>query len=436
MKVVLFGAGYVGCVTAACFSSKGHDLVVIDIDENKVSTLNRGNSPIVEPGLQDLIREQVNSERLTASMDVGNHLDDTDIVLICVPTPSRQDGSVDETALIRVFQTIIEKVKNRESALTVVIRSTIPGLVVKDLLRKFKADDLEKLWIATNPEFLRETTSIEDFYNPPYIIIGSDDEKAVEKLELLYESIDAPIKVLDLNSASIVKYASNAFHAAKISFANEISTVAEIMEADPLRVMKVLTEDTVLNVSPAYLKPGFAFGGSCLPKDVRALIEIGNQNNEYLPLMNSLIATNERRIHQAFEIIENQVEGKKLAFIGLSFKKGSDDLRESPYVTLADMLTDKDYEIKIFDPDLQSALLIGSNLNYINKYVPQLTTLLIDNISDVLSEANGVVYCKNLMTEAEILSLIGKEIPVIDLEYRLTGFRKQGFNIFTLGNQS
>ena len=413
MKVVIYGAGYVGCVSAACLAQMGHQVTAIDTAQSKVNTLRSGHSPILEPGLDELIGEMVASGRLTAETSGDNTALEADIAIVCVGTPSQPSGLLDTTAMERVFQSIGSAVQNRTTPLTVVVRSTILAPVLRQVVESAGVGSL--IHLVNNPEFLRETTAIEDFFKPPMIVVGGDNEAAMDQALELYGEIEAAQFKVSLETASIVKYACNAFHATKISFANEIDTVASLIGADGQAVMKVVKEDRVLNISPAYLRPGFAFGGSCLPKDLRALEALGRESHEPLPLLSSALPSNRRRLDQALETILAQ-PGRQLAVIGLSFKKGSDDLRESPYVELAERLLGKGFEIKIFDPDLDPKRLVGANKSFVQEHLPHLAKVLVGSAEQALPGATGVVLCKGLLEPEQYKNLIRPDVPVFDLE--------------------
>jgi len=396
MKVVMFGAGYVGCVTAACLAHLGHDIVAVDPNTSKIDALNAGQSPILESGLGQMIAAGVSSKRLRGLYVVGDELLDADVVIVCVPTPSATGGTTDRRPLERVLEQVIVGGRGRDQKLPIAVRSTIRAKSLRELTSRISLST-ELFPVVINPEFLRETTAVEDFMHPPYLIAGGDDLIAVKHVLSLYDGVTAERFELDMESAALVKYASNAFHGLKIAFANEIATLCDLEGADPLRVMEVMRSDTILNVSPAYLRPGFAFGGSCLSKDLRALVALGVASHEPLHLLSAILTSNRARLDQAIALILQRRPGR-LAVLGLSFKTGTDDLRESPYVELAERLLGKGFDLRIWDPDLDPAKLIGGNRVYVEEHLPHLGRLLVSTSNQALEGAAGVILCKRVLS--------------------------------------
>ena len=416
MRIPIFGAGYVGCVTSACLAKMGHSVTVIDSVPSKIETIRSGTSPVLEEGLGQLIAEGVASGRLRGELDPEPSLLEADIAMICVGTPSMSNGLVDSGAMSRVLQHINRVIANRPHPLTVVIRSTILGSVFKKLLREIeRATGKLHFHAVINPEFLRETTAVADFFRPPFVIVGGEDDPSLEETLKIYEGIDVPRYKVSLESASMIKYASNAFHALKISFANEIDTLATLIGADGREVMNLVTKDKILNISEAYLKPGFAFGGSCLPKDLRALEALGREHHEPLNLLASILRSNRRRIDQTLEVIIDS-PSRRLAFVGLSFKAGSDDLRESPYVEIAERLLGKGFEIKIYDPDLDPPRLVGSNMAHVLGRLPHLARILVDSFEAACANADGIVLCKRILAEDRIQKYAARGVRIFDLQ--------------------
>lgn len=416
MKIIVFGAGYVGCVTAACLAKMGHVVSVIDTIFSKVEAIRKGQSPVLEQDLAEMIAEAVAGGRLRGEQDPAPALLEADAAMICVGTPSMVNGLVDTGALRRVFQSVNGAIARRGRPLTVVIRSTILAPVLKQILAEIRAE-MGGLHFqpVLNPEFLRETTAVADFFHPPFLIVGGGDEKALDHALQIYDGIDVPRYKVSLETASMVKYACNAFHALKISFANEIDTLASLIGADGREVMSLVTKDKILNISAAYLRPGFAFGGSCLPKDLRALEALGREHHEPLNLLSSILPSNRRRVEQALEtIIENP--GRRLAFIGLSFKAGSDDLRESPFVQVAERLLGKGFEIKIYDPDLDPHRLVGANMAHVMERLPHLARILVDSPEEACAKADAIVVCKRIMSNEAIQKLSANGVRIFDLQ--------------------
>jgi GDP-mannose 6-dehydrogenase len=336
--------------------------------------------------------------------------------MVCVGTPSSPRGTIDTGALSRVFEELASSTETRSTTLPVAIRSTVLAPLLRELIADVSSRRPRSVlrWVA-NPEFLRETNAIEDFFHPPFIVVGGGDADAVEQVLQLYQGIEAPRQRLDLESALLVKYACNAYHALKIAFANEIATVAELSGADPLLVMDLVGQDKLLNLSPAYLRPGFAFGGSCLPKDLRALAAWGRSVHEPLALLSGVLASNQRRIEQALERIV-AAPSRAVAVFGLSFKAGSDDLRESPYVELVERLLGKGFAVRIYDPDVDPSKMVGANLAYINVHLPHLARWLVATPEQALLGADAVLLCKKLLSKAQLASLIQSGMAVHDIE--------------------
>lgn len=419
MKVIIYGAGYVGCVTGACLARMGHEVVLVEVMESKVESLRQGRSPVLEPGLEELIAEGIANGRLKADL-AGPNGDalvlEAEMAIICIGTPSRPNGLVDIRALTRVFQSIAWCAAQRVLPLTVMVRSTSLAPTLRRILEQTQpAQAAAKLQLVMSPELLRETTAIADFFHPPMLVVGGDDEEAVEHALMLYEGIQAPRYKVNLETASMLKYACNAFHALKIAFANEIDTLATLIGADGREVMNLLVQDKVLNISRAYLRPGFAFGGSCLPKDLRALEALARENHQPLPLLSSVLPSNRQRIEQALETILSG-PARRLALIGLSFKKGSDDLRDSPYVELAERLLGKGFEIRIYDPDLDPSGLVGANKAYVIEKLPHLARILVGSAKEACTNAEAVVLCKHLLEFETVRRLESDGVVVYDLE--------------------
>jgi GDP-mannose 6-dehydrogenase len=426
MKLFICGAGYVGCVTAACCAKLGHDVAITDTNEVKVECLRAGLSPIIEPGLDDLIAAGVargNLKALPAGSEAESALLEAEIAVICVGTPSRRDGTVDTKALRRAFESLAAAVVRRTTSLTVIVRSTALAPVLRQLLGQLEPRAAANVRVVLIPEFLRETTAISDFFNPPFLVAGGDDRKAAAHALRVFEGIDAPRFTTTLETASMLKYSCNAFHALKMAFANEIDSLAAALGADGREVLNLLMQDRVLNISTAYLRPGFAFGGSCLPKDLRALEALGHEKHESLPLLSAILPSNRRRLEKALEIIA-ATPFRRLCFIGLSFKVGSDDLRESPYVELAERLIGKGFSIKVFDPDLDPVRFVGANKERALRPPLHLAERLAASLDEACADAEAVVICKNVLSTVDSSSLFARGIPVYDLNAMTYGERE------------
>ena len=394
-KVSVFGLGYVGCVSAACFAKQGHDVVGVDVSVAKVNMLNAGKSTILEEGIGELVAEMVAAGRLRATTDVADAVRSSTISLICVGTPSRSNGSIDLQYIERVCTEIGTTLKTIDRWHTVVIRSTVlpgtmDGVVIPALERSSGKKFGQDFGACSNPEFLREGSSIKDFYAPPFTLIGTHEPKSAEAVKAIYAGIDAPLHATTVGVAETVKYACNSFHAVKVTFANEIGAVCKAVGVDSHEVMRIFCEDKKLNISPAYLRPGFAFGGSCLPKDVRALTYKARQLDVDAPMLAAAMESNRKLIERAYDTIIG-TGARKIGVLGMSFKAGTDDLRESPVVTLIEMLIGKGMDVAVFDRDVSSANLIGSNREYIEKEIPHIWTLVDDSMERVVKRSQVVV---------------------------------------------
>lgn len=419
MKLSVFGIGYVGCVSAACFAKEGHEVIGVDANPVKVEIINSGKSPIVEAGIDELIGEMVKEGRLRAMTGAGAAVMESEMSLVCVGTPSQSNGSLDLSYIKRVCQEIGAAMEAKNSRHTVIIRSTmLPGTietVVVPALEVYSGKKAGKdFGIAINPEFLREGTSLKDFYAPPFTLIGADDEDTAMLVRRLYKSVNAPVYVTGVRAAEMVKYACNCFHALKVSFANEIGNICKALSIDSHEVMDVFSKDTKLNLSPYYLKPGFAFGGSCLPKDLRAITYKAKELDVEVPVLSSVMQSNRLQVERAVEMVLS-AGSRRVGLLGLSFKAGTDDLRESPMVTLAETLIGKGVQLSIYDRDVSLARLFGANKEYIERGIPHISQLMRSSLKEVL-EASDVLIIGNKSEEfREIDSELRPGQIVIDL---------------------
>lgn len=419
MKISIFGIGYVGCVSAACFAHAGHDVIGVDVNPTKVDIINSGKSPIVEPQMNELIHDVVKSGKLRATTDSLEAVKASDISLVCVGTPSKPNGSLDLRHVARVCEEIGAALATKETFHTVVIRSTmLPGSiesVAQPALEKTSRKKAGKdFGVCVNPEFLREGTSVKDFYAPPFTLIGAGDEETANIVSNLYSNIDAPIFNTAIKTAEMVKYVCNCFHALKVSFANEIGNICKALELDSHEVMKVFCADTKLNLSPYYLKPGFAFGGSCLPKDLRAVSYKAKELDVEVPLLSAITATNKLQVEKALDMVLS-TGSKQVGVLGFSFKAGTDDLRESPMVTLIETLLGKGLELVIYDRDVSLARLFGSNKAYIEEEIPHIAKLMRGSIDEVLDAANTIIIGNRSEEFRQIESRLRPGQTVIDL---------------------
>jgi GDP-mannose 6-dehydrogenase len=395
MNVSVFGLGYVGSVSAASFAADGHTVVGVDVNPDKVASFNEGRSPIVERGLDELIRDGARRGALRATTSTAEAVDQTDLSLICVGTPSRKNGSLDLTYLERVATQIGEAIRSKPSYHVVVVRSTVlPGtthdVVIPALERASGKKYGTGFGVAINPEFLREGTAIQDFRNPPLTLVGHNYRSDAEPTQALYAKVDAPVITTTIRTAEMIKYASNTWHALKVTFANEIGNLCKRLQIDSHEVMDIFCRDQKLNLSSYYLKPGFAFGGSCLPKDVRALQYRAKEVDLEMPVIQSILGSNQLQVRLAIDEIVDTGR-KRIGLLGFSFKAGTDDLRESPIVILAEALLGKGYQLCIYDKNVSIARLVGANKEYINTQIPHLSSLLSDSLDDVLDRSDVLV---------------------------------------------
>jgi len=419
MQVSVFGLGYVGSVSAAALAADGHQVVGVDVHQGKVDAINQGRSPIVEPGLEALLAEGVAAGRLRATTSTADAVHATDLSLVCVGTPSRKNGSLDLTYLTRVCEQIGDALAAKSAYHVVVIRSTVlPGTthehVIPALERGSGKKYGEDFGVAVNPEFLREGTALKDFRHPPLTLVGHNHAADASPTKALYQNIDAPLCSTSIRVAEMMKYTSNAWHAVKVVFANEIGNLCKRVGVDSHEVMDIFCQDDKLNLSSYYLKPGFAFGGSCLPKDVRALQYRAKEVDLAMPLIDSLLESNQRQVQHALDQIL-ETGKKRVGLFGFSFKAGTDDLRESPMVILAEGLLGKGFELAIYDRNVSIARLVGANKQYIEQQIPHLSRHLCDSIDEVIAKSDVIVVGNAAPEFAEAITRCGPEQTVIDL---------------------
>ncbi len=419
MRVSVFGLGYVGCVSAACLAKEGHDVVGVDVNPTKVEIINWGRSPIVEAGMSELIEEMVGAGRLRATTNTAEAVEASEVSLICVGTPSNPNGSLDLTYVKRVCENIGDALKEKARRHTVVIRSTmlpgtIEGVVVPTLEEHSGKKAGKDLGVCMNPEFLREGSSLKDFYAPPFTLIGADDPESAGIAGNLYSGIDAPLFVTALKTAEMVKYVCNCFHALKVGFANEIGNICKGLGIDSHDVMNVFCQDTKLNLSSYYLKPGFAFGGSCLPKDLRAINYKAKELDVEVPVLSSILPSNRLQVERALNLVLRTGK-KRVGVLGLSFKAGTDDLRESPMVTLIEALIGKGLQLAIYDRDVSLARLFGANKEYIEREIPHISQLLRSSIDDVLVDCEVIVIGNKSAEFRQVEQKLSPSQALIDL---------------------
>jgi GDP-mannose 6-dehydrogenase len=419
MKVSVFGLGYVGCVSAAAFADDGHDVVGVDVVAEKVAAVNEGRSPIVEPGLADLLQLGVQEGRLRATTCTEDAVRSTELSLICVGTPSRKNGSLDLTYLTRVCGEIGEVLRDKDDYHVVVVRSTVlpgttHGVVIPTLEAASGKTYGEGFGVSVNPEFLREGTAIRDFKQPPLTLVGHNHASDAAPTKALYQNIDAPLFSASIRVAEMIKYTSNAWHAVKVVFANEIGNLCKRVGVDSHEVMDIFCQDDKLNLSSYYLKPGFAFGGSCLPKDVRALQYRAKEVDLELPLLGSVLHSNHLQVQHAVDRIVDSGK-KKIGLLGFSFKAGTDDLRESPMVILAEALLGKGFRLCIYDRNVSLARLVGANKQYINEQIPHLSQHLCESIDQVIESSELIVIGNAAPEFSEAITRCRADQVVVDL---------------------
>lgn len=400
MKLSVFGLGYVGTVSAACLAARGHDVIGADINAAKVNLIQQGEAPIVEHGLTDIVRETAARGNLRATTSAAEAVAQSDLSLICVGTPSARNGNLDSSALLRVAQEIGTALAEKSGAHTVVVRSTmLPGTfrnVVVPALEKASGLRAGKdFGVAINPEFLREGTAVADFHNPEKTVVGADDPQTGRAVMELYAGLPGKQITVSPEIAELAKYVDNTWHALKIGFANEVGNICKSLAIDSHAVMDVFLADRKLNISAAYLKPGFAFGGSCLPKDTRAIAYLARVCDLQLPLLESIIASNQRQVERALEWILSFGK-RRIALLGCAFKPGTDDLRESPYIILAERLLGKGHVLKIFDASVRLSMLTGANRDYIHATIPHIANLLVGSASEAVADAEIVILAAAL----------------------------------------
>lgn len=430
MRISVFGMGYVGVVCAACFARRGHEVIGVDVNAAKVADIRQGRAPIVEPGLSELLME-VAGRGLQATTSVAEAIAGSDLSFIAVGTPSKPNGDLDLSHVREVCGQIGVALREKADGHIVVIRSTVlPGTLRDIVIPTLEASSGKRAGsgfrVAVNPEFLRECTAIQDFDNPPFTIIGAEDEATAAIIASLYDGIAGEVVVKSPEVAETIKYTCNAWHATKVAFANEIGSVAKIFGVDGREVMDVICKDKSLNVSSYYMRPGFAFGGSCLPKDVRALTYRALQRDLQLPLLYSMLASNQEHIRRGLELIM-QKPSRRVGLLGLSFKSGTDDLRESPFVELGERLLGKGYDLRIYDRNVGQARLHGANAEYITTRIPHLSSLLVGSLDEIAAHADTLVISYPDPEFRSFLPRIPDEKTIIDLTGIAPGVSHPGY---------
>ncbi len=419
MRISIFGLGYVGAVSAGCLAADGHTVIGVDPNATKVKLINDGVTPIIEKDIGEIIAKAVAEKHLWATTNVAEAIKDSELSIVCVGTPSERNGSLDLKYIRHSCEEIGQAIRNKSSWHNVTIRSTIlPGTMRNIIIPMLEESSGKKagvdFGICNNPEFLREGTAVFDYRNPPKTVIGEIDSRSGEVLAGLYAHLQAPLIRTSVETAEMVKYVDNVWHAVKVAFANEIGNICKPLNIDSHEVMGIFCQDTKLNLSPYYLKPGFAFGGSCLPKDLRALSYKAKSLDLDLPLLASVIPSNEVQIDRAFKIISDQ-NVKKISILGFSFKEGTDDLRESPVVELIERLIGKGADLRLYDKNVSLAALTGANRDYILNHIPHISRLMVENIKDAVDHAELIIVGNKSPEFVEWIDKIPSNKHILDL---------------------
>ncbi len=419
MRILIWGLGYVGTVSAACLAKLGHEVIGVEPNETKVEAINSGRTAVNEPGLEEIVADAVASGRLRATTSGGGVVSSTDVSLICVGTPSAADGSPVLSYVTNVAAEIGKGLADSGGYHVVALRSTVfpgttRGMVLQHLERFSGRSAGEHFGVVMNPEFLREASAVSDFTTPPYTVIGELDARSGDVVASLYESIAAPVHRVGIEEAELLKLTNNAFHALKIGFANEIGRLCDAFDIDSHAVMDLVCADEKLNISPAYLRPGFAFGGSCLPKDLRSISHHARREGVALPILENVLASNSEQIEAARRKV-HAVGARRVGILGLSFKAGTDDLRESPTITLIRSLWQDGVDVCVYDPDVNPARMLGSNRDYLERQLPQIDRILRDSLDDILDDSEAVVVTQNREEFLDALRTSKSETFVIDL---------------------
>ncbi len=419
MKISIFGLGYVGTVTAGCLAKNDHVIIGVDPNQTKVDLINQGKAPVIENDIGEIIKDAVTENKLRATVDVNDAVNNSEISLICVGTPSQINGNLDLKFVESVCEQIGGVLRDKKEFHIVVARSTmLPGSIMSTVIPilentsgKIAGKDFG---VCNNPEFLREGTAVYDFNHPPKTVIGESDQKSGDAVAVLYAGMDAPLIRTDVKTAEMVKYVDNVWHALKVGFANEIGNICKKLGLDGHEVMSIFCQDQKLNLSPYYLKPGFAFGGSCLPKDVRALTYKAQSIDLDLPILNSILPSNQLQIENGIKMVI-EAKHKNIGILGMSFKAGTDDLRESPTVELIERLLGKGYDIRIYDRNVNLAALMGANKDYILNHIPHISRLLCKTIDEVVTHSNTIVIGNRDKEFKGLNSKLNSKHVIIDL---------------------
>lgn len=417
MNISIFGLGYVGCVSLGCLAQKGNKVIGVDVSETKVNQINSGFPTIIEKDIDSIIKTQSKAGNISATLDFKQAIKDTELSIIAVGTPSSDQGHLNLQYIFKVAEQIAQSLEEKRKFHIIAIRSTItPGTcekfaeIIENYSTRKRSKDFE---VISNPEFLREGTAVYDYFNPPLTLIGSENKEVAQRVATLYQDLPAEIVITETKISEIMKYVSNTFHALKVSFGNEIGNICQALQIDSHKVMDIFVKDKKLNISPYYLKPGFAYGGSCLPKDLKGLQTLAHDNYVQIPVIQSIGQTNEFQIQRAIDLIVKQGK-RKLGFLGLSFKAGTDDLRNSPSVSVIETLLGKGYEIKIYDKNVHLSKLSGTNKEFIEKHIQHLSILIRPTPDEVIENSDILIVATKEFEFVEILKE-QTEKPIIDL---------------------
>ena len=428
MNISIFGLGYVGCVSLGCLAKNGHKVIGVDVSETKVKQINSGLATIIEKDIDVIIKEEHLKGNISATTDFIIAIQKTEISIVAVGTPSSAKGHLNLNYIFKVAEHLGDALQKKDSFHTIAIRSTVfPGTIEKfeKIIETISGKKRNKDFaVVSNPEFLREGTAVYDYHHPPLTLIGSSSKEAADKIASLYKNLPAEIVITNVEVAEIMKYVNNTFHALKIAFANEVGNICSAMKIDSHKVMEIFCMDKQLNISPYYFKPGFAYGGSCLPKDLKGLQTLAHDLYIKAPVIESIDKTNDLQISRALEIIQN-IGKKKIAFLGLSFKAGTDDLRNSPAVTIVETLLGKGYEVQIYDKNVHLSNLTGTNKDYIDLHIPHLSKLIVNNIIDLVDNADVVVINNNEKEYVDTLLETKSSAALVDMVYLPQQIRKR-----------
>jgi GDP-mannose 6-dehydrogenase len=419
-RISIFGLGYVGAVSAGCFAQRGHRVVGVDVSAEKVALLAAGKSPIMESGLEEMLATHVKSGRLTATTDAARAVNETDLSLICVGTPNGGDGAPDVSAVVRVCEEIGRAIKRKSEKHLIVLRSTtLPWMAERIfcpiLERESGRVSGDGLGFAVHPEFLREGTAVHDFFHPPKTVVGSNDPAAANAVAALYEGINAPLQITTPQLAMMVKYTDNTFHALKVAFANEIGRICKRWNLDAQEVMRLVCQDTKLNISPAYLRPAFAFGGSCLPKDVRALVREGEKSGASLPLLAHILRSNDTHLLDVVESVR-KAGAQRVGIFGITFKPGTDDLRESAAARVAQRLAEDGCQVLIHDPRVDVTRLVGANKQYVEEKIPALSQMMRSSGDEVIQKSDLIIVIDPTFDWDSAAGRLRADQVIIDVE--------------------